>query len=400
MGNSQSNRKITIQEDEVAGVIKISDSLVRRLKGEIDQGKEKRRQTFVPSNDTTSTPDLPKDSIKESHLINPVEPPPTFRIPIHVEVPAAAPFTIDVPVETPTPAIANAPVPVAVDEPVQAIIEVPTSATVVEPVVVDVLAPTVVDTPVSAFVDEPVAAITVEPVLVVDVLAPSSVDVPLPAVADEPVPVIVDEPAYSVDVPLPAVADEPVPAIIEVVAPAIVDETVPAIVDVQAPAMVDEPVPAAMDEPLPTIVDVLVPAVPVEAPTPVVQTPVASQVREPRPYENFMEEAHITALRLKEENGAKIRQVEDHWRNQLLNITDQYDQLKKLNEDEYHAAMTKVNGYYASFEKIEGVCSDRKNCLLKCYQDNKNQSLLCSGEVKQFESCVQQFRLNNIGKST
>merc|ERR1712071_370865 len=252
-------------------------------------------------NDTTSTPDLPKDSIKESHLINPMEPPPTFRIPIHVEVPAAAPFTVD--------------------EPVQAIIEVPTSATVVEPVVVDVLAPTVVD--------EPVAAITVEPVLVVDVLAPSSVDVPLPAVADEPVP-----------------------------------------------------------------------AVPVEAPTPVVQTPVAGQVREPRPYENFMEEAHITALRLKEENGAKIRQVEDHWRNQLLNITDQYDQLKKLNEDEYHAAMTKVNGYYASFEKIEGVCSDRKNCLLKCYQDNKNQSLLCSGEVKQFESCVQQFRLNNIGKST
>merc|ERR1712071_546253 len=77
------------------------------------------------------------------------------------------------------------------------------------------------------------------------------------------------------------------------------------------------------------------------------------------------------ALRLKEENGAKIRQVEDHWRNQLLNITDQYDQLKKLNEDEYHAAMTKVNGYYASFEKIEGVCSDRKNCLLKCYQDKR-----------------------------
>ena len=77
----------------------------------------------------------------------------------------------------------------------------------------------------------------------------------------------------------------------------------------------------------------------------------------------------------------------------------QYDQLKKVNEEEYLAAVTKVKGYYAGLEGIEGVCGDSKNCLLKCYRDNKDRPLLCSDEVNNFEACVQQFRLN-MAKST
>lgn len=77
----------------------------------------------------------------------------------------------------------------------------------------------------------------------------------------------------------------------------------------------------------------------------------------------------------------------------------QYDKLKQINEEEYLAAVAKVKGYYAGMESVEGVCRETKDCLLKCYRDNKDRSLLCSDEVKKFEACVQQFRLN-MAKST
>ena len=46
------------------------------------------------------------------------------------------------------------------------------------------------------------------------------------------------------------------------------------------------------------------------------------QVKEPNAYEHFMEEAHLTSLKIRQEKEAEIRRVQDHWRNQLLNLTD------------------------------------------------------------------------------
>ena len=35
-----------------------------------------------------------------------------------------------------------------------------------------------------------------------------------------------------------------------------------------------------------------------------------------------MEEAHLTALKIRQEKEAELRRVEEHWRNQLLNLTN------------------------------------------------------------------------------
>jgi len=48
----------------------------------------------------------------------------------------------------------------------------------------------------------------------------------------------------------------------------------------------------------------------------------SKQANEPNPYEHFMEEAHLTALKIRQEKEAEIQRVQEHWRTQLLNLTE------------------------------------------------------------------------------
>lgn len=75
----------------------------------------------------------------------------------------------------------------------------------------------------------------------------------------------------------------------------------------------------------------------------------------------------------------------------------QYNQLAQLTEKEYRAAVEDVERSFAK-DTFSNVCSDQKDCVLKCYQQHKDQPLLCSSEVKQFAACVQKFREENLNK--
>lgn len=46
------------------------------------------------------------------------------------------------------------------------------------------------------------------------------------------------------------------------------------------------------------------------------------QIKESNPYEHFMEEAHMTSLKIRQEKEAEIQRVQEHWRNQLMNLTE------------------------------------------------------------------------------
>ncbi len=47
-----------------------------------------------------------------------------------------------------------------------------------------------------------------------------------------------------------------------------------------------------------------------------------SKKRDSTPYSSVMEDAHLTALKIRQEKEEEIRRVEEHWRNQLLNLTN------------------------------------------------------------------------------
>jgi hypothetical protein len=67
----------------------------------------------------------------------------------------------------------------------------------------------------------------------------------------------------------------------------------------------------------------------VSAPAIVQQQP-QQQSSEPRPYEEFMEEAHLTALKIRKDKESEIRNIEEYWRNQLSNLTNEVKQVESI----------------------------------------------------------------------
>jgi len=72
MGANQSTRKITVVNDEASGVIKISDAVVQRLKGELSGEK---KQSEIPMKSTSPSPEITQDPVKETTTSAVVPPP-------------------------------------------------------------------------------------------------------------------------------------------------------------------------------------------------------------------------------------------------------------------------------------------------------------------------------------
>jgi len=105
MGQNQSTRKITVVNDEVSGVIKISDAVVQRLKGEITGGAAPEpAPTPAPA---PAPPSEPK--VEASPPPPPVEivPPPPIEAPPPVETPQPPP--VEAVAEPPPPPPASEP---------------------------------------------------------------------------------------------------------------------------------------------------------------------------------------------------------------------------------------------------------------------------------------------------
>jgi len=64
MGANQSSRKITVVNDEATGVIKISDAVVQRLKGEITGENAGREETPAPAADPPQTDPTPPPQVE------------------------------------------------------------------------------------------------------------------------------------------------------------------------------------------------------------------------------------------------------------------------------------------------------------------------------------------------
>ena len=155
-------------------------------------------------------------------------------------------------------------------------------------------------------------------------------------IVEVPVPVVVEKPA--VETPTPIVVE--VPVVVEVSTP-VAEASTPV---VEAP-------PSVVEAPVEKLAPIVNTQVPVEVPASTEIVP----VRVPHPYENFMEEAHITAMKLREENEAKVRKVEDHWRNQLLSITNQVCIKIILNLID-KIILTKVVLSFVDFNLLSCIC--------------------------------------------
>ena len=81
MGANQSARKVTVVNDEASGVIKISDSVVQRLKGEISGDSQQQQQQQQQS---SPAPEPEKVAPPPAAPVEPTPPPPPQAAPAPV----------------------------------------------------------------------------------------------------------------------------------------------------------------------------------------------------------------------------------------------------------------------------------------------------------------------------
>merc|ERR1711892_159095 len=105
MGANQSTRKITVVNDEVSGVIKISDAVVQRLKGEITG------EADVQEAKPTPPPPPPVEVAPPPPVV--VAPPPPVEVAPPPPVVVAPPPPVVVAPPAPPPEVLVAPLPVA-----------------------------------------------------------------------------------------------------------------------------------------------------------------------------------------------------------------------------------------------------------------------------------------------
>lgn len=181
MGAAQSSRKITVMNDDVQGVIKISDAVVERLKGEMAAKDEEARRKKVEAEEEarrarepppTPTPAPPVvEAAPPAPVPEPAPAPPPVEIPVPLveAAPEPTPEIVLATAAAPAPVVEAPPVVEVVPPVVEAVppvveappvVEVPPVAEVVLPVVeappVAEVAPPVVEAPPVAEVVPPV----------------------------------------------------------------------------------------------------------------------------------------------------------------------------------------------------------------------------------------------------
>lgn len=458
MGAAQSTRKITLVNDDKAGVIKLSESLAHRLRGQLEEQQYRQHQRLPEPPVGVAEPDpLPTPILTPPPVDLPPPPPPTLETAkIPSLIPEAPPAEAQTQAASAAPDIPPEPVIPTATEPLQ--VPEPISITP-EPVVT--LEPPVVQEPVVAaepikeaeplVVPEPVVPeplVVAEPVVVepVAVVEPSTIAEPVitesisvvepvvtePAVEVEPVtvePLIVAEPvieaepvAEAVTEPSLVIAGEPEPTLaaafpepLSVTPGASATLDVAAVAADIAAAAVTSPAPAAttttaevaeaVPEAAPVEAEPSPPSPPVSVAVPdvgsAVQAGAGPTLTAPSgtipPWSIYAEEAHLMVMRLKAEKDQEIKKLSDEWRAKLDQREEEFVKTSALTEENFTASLKEVEAMFVK-ATCDPVCQNQQEEVMKCYQDHPHQSLRCAREVSQFAQCVDLSRLQAVMK--
>jgi len=353
MGQGQSTRKITVVNDEVSGVIKISDAVVQRLKGEI-AGEATSSSAAPPQ-----PPTVPAPAPVPAPISDP-EPVATVTEPVQVVIPPP----VEDPVPPPPPETIIPPPPqVVIPEP-----EVFVPPQVAAPIVEEVLSPPVVEIP------PPVAEIT--PLPVIEVPAPVVETPPLPVIEVPPPPPLVEAAPPEVDIALPPAVEVPPP----VVEPPVMVESALLVEDIT------QSVPA---EDIPPPIHVVEAPPP---PPPVVEAPPApAPVVWHRPIIQYIEEPSLSALRVRTEKEEELKKLEDYWKERLQRQEEAHVAQAKLTESEIAARASQIQSLFKP-ATTRDLCRDGRDAVKECYTANPGSTLLCREKVLEFSKCVNKAR--------
>ncbi|XP_042208358.1 vegetative cell wall protein gp1-like [Homarus americanus] len=334
MGTTQSTRKITLVNDDKAGVIKLSESLAYRLRGQIEG-----QQTAA-----------------------------------EVPGPAAA-------AEPPRAPVAPAPEPPPLITPIPHIPETP-KVTYLAPVP-ETVAPTPIDS-------EPVAP---EPIAQKPLIPESSIlepAAPDPVVSEPAAPEsLVPEPAATAPAVAEATSEATVPPSAETIT---VSPSLSLPIEVnevprkELPETASPPAAATVSPP---DLEVAVKA----GPPPTLSQPAGNIP----PWSIYAEEAHLMVMRLREEKEQEIQKLNLNWRDKMDAREKEFTKMAHLSEEEATAALKDVEKLFLK-ASCSPICQNHQEAVMNCYQDHPRQSLRCAKEVENFTQCVDLSRLQSVIK--
>ncbi|NXN97624.1 MIC25 protein, partial [Rhinopomastus cyanomelas] len=84
---------------------------------------------------------------------------------------------------------------------------------------------------------------------------------------------------------------------------------------------------------------------------------------------------------------AELKRQEVFYKEQLAHIEKKNAEIYKLTSEQYQEAATKAEESIKR-RNTDPVCASLQSEILKCYQENKHEVLICSDLVKEYQRCV------------
>lgn len=88
---------------------------------------------------------------------------------------------------------------------------------------------------------------------------------------------------------------------------------------------------------------------------------------------------------------AEVDQLENYYKQRISSLEKKNDELFHDKKEEFAKTVAEVEQKFLK-TTASPICEDLQTEVLKCYQSNPSQTLLCSSIVKQFNECVQKQR--------
>jgi|ERR1712004_317640 len=88
---------------------------------------------------------------------------------------------------------------------------------------------------------------------------------------------------------------------------------------------------------------------------------------------------------------AEVDQLENYYKQRISSLEKKNDELFEEKKEEFAKTVAEVEQKFLK-TTASPICEDLQAEVLKCYQSNPSQTLLCSSIVKEFNECVQKQR--------
>ncbi|CAK1539943.1 unnamed protein product [Leptosia nina] len=89
----------------------------------------------------------------------------------------------------------------------------------------------------------------------------------------------------------------------------------------------------------------------------------------------------------------------DYWVHRIEYLKNEHHLINKIVETEYEKTIENTKNLFdppkIAHDRIQKItpCFDRRSKMMKCYEDNPHQPLLCSATVQAFTNCVMSCQL-------